>query len=504
MIGKKEETQSLFHFFDPNDLIPDDYILKRIDRHIDFSFIEGKVKHLYSHTGRRSVPPEVMLRMLMVGYLFGITSERTLCREVGMHVGYRWFAKLNMEEKPPHHSTFSKNRHGRFAGSGVWEEVFDEIVRRCIDAGLVRGKHLTADGTLVEADASLSSMEPVDVAMSPLEYLKKLNEQNPVGEDDDGDEPEDEYRHKGTKMSNATHRSTTDPDSRIARKGKYSATKLSYQTSYLMDNSSRVILDAAAGGECGRGAEMAAALAGLDRVKWKYKLKPETLGGDKGYAVGEFVSEVYGRGVTPHVPVWDTRGEHDRGIYPIEKFRYYGESDCFVCPGNKTLKYHGAHVKQHVYRAREVDCRGCRLKKKCTRGKLRTLSFHVDAEYIERAKEEKRMVGYKQSQRCRKKVEQLFGEAKEQMGMRRMKFRGRATVREQTLLTAAAQNIKRLVKFLERGVPKPVVVLKAAPPGQGQGLVEAVFGAILGFFGSIFGSMPEKCFMLTKTMPCEG
>ncbi len=119
MIGKKEETQSLFHYFDPHDLIPDDYILKRIDRRIDFSFIESKVKHLYSHTGRRSVPPEVMLRMLMVGYLFGITSERTLCREVGMHVGYRWFAKLNMEEKPPHHSTFSKNRHGRFAGSGV-------------------------------------------------------------------------------------------------------------------------------------------------------------------------------------------------------------------------------------------------------------------------------------------------------------------------------------------------------------------------------------------------
>jgi transposase len=453
MLGKKRNEEPVFHYFRMHELIPDDYNLKLIDKHVDFSFVRERVKHLYSDVGRSSIDPEVMVKMLLVGYLNGITHERRLCREVAMHVGYRWFVGLNMEDRVPDHSTFSKNRRGRFAGSGLWEEIFDEIVRRCIEAGLVSGKHLTADGTLVEADAALHSMEPIVVQMTPAEYLKKIDEETPAGDDDGG--RDDEFRKKGTKMSNATHRSTTDPDARIARKKTFSETKLCYQVGYLMDNASRVILDASVSSKCGRGAEMATALGGLAAVKWKYKLKPQTLGADKGYAAGQFITDVYEAGVTPHVPVWDTRNEHDAGIYPIEKFKYDVTNDRFICPRGKTLKHHGRNHKQEIYRASMKDCAACPAKANCTRDRSRSLSFHMHHEYIRRAGAEKKTKGYRQSQRNRKKIEELFGEAKEQMGLRRMKFRSLEFVKEQVFLTAAAQNIKRLVKYLERKWRKP-------------------------------------------------
>ena len=117
MIGEKKKTEKLFYYVRPEALIPANHILRQIDQYVDFSFIRRKVEHLYSQTGRPSVDPEVMMRMLLLGYLFGISSERRLCDEVGMHLGYRWFVGLSLEEKVPEHSTFSKNRHGRFKES---------------------------------------------------------------------------------------------------------------------------------------------------------------------------------------------------------------------------------------------------------------------------------------------------------------------------------------------------------------------------------------------------
>lgn len=184
MIGEKKREEKLFYYIRLDHLIPQDHILRLIDQHVDFSFIRSKVEHLYSHTGRPSVDPEVMMRMLLVGYLFGITSERRLCDEVQMHLGYRWFVGLSPEDKVADHSTFSKNRHGRFGESAVYQGMFDEIVRQCIEKGLVTGKHLTVDSTLVKANASLRSMEPIMVELRPKEYLEQVEKENPVRDQD--------------------------------------------------------------------------------------------------------------------------------------------------------------------------------------------------------------------------------------------------------------------------------------------------------------------------------
>jgi len=159
VIGEKKKEEKFFYYLRPEELIPEDHILRLIDRYVDFSFIRTKVEHLYSHTGRPSVDPDVMMRMILVGYLFGITSERRLCDEVGMHLGYRWFVGLALDEKVPDHSTFSKNRHGRFKESGIYQQIFDQIVLQCIEKGLVSGKHLTVDSTLVKANASFKNLE---------------------------------------------------------------------------------------------------------------------------------------------------------------------------------------------------------------------------------------------------------------------------------------------------------------------------------------------------------
>ncbi len=160
MIGQQPRTESLFYCFRLEEQIPADHLLRLIDGYVDFSFVREQLKGFYRALGRPSIDPEVLLRLLVVGYLYGITSERRLMEEVRMHLAYRWFTRLSLDQEIPDHSTFSKNRHGRFRQSGVFRKVFEEIVQRCLEAGLVEGRNLAVDGTLVIANASKQSRVP--------------------------------------------------------------------------------------------------------------------------------------------------------------------------------------------------------------------------------------------------------------------------------------------------------------------------------------------------------
>src|SRR3984893_409329 len=187
MMGQQLRTELLFYYFRLQDQIPEDHLLRLVDRYVDFSFVRERLKDSYSSTGRPSIDPEVLLRLLLVGYLYGITSERRLLEEVRMHLAYRWFTRLGFEQEIPDHSTFSKNRHGRFRQSGVFRKVFEEIVQRCLAAGLVEGQNLAVDGTLVGANDSQQSRVPRErlaeiarVSRTVQEYLKELEQENPV------------------------------------------------------------------------------------------------------------------------------------------------------------------------------------------------------------------------------------------------------------------------------------------------------------------------------------
>lgn len=453
LLGENQRQEPMFHYVRIEDMIPENHLLRLVDKYIDFSFIREKVKHLYSHTGRPSIDPEVLLRMLIIGYLYGITSERRLCEEAKMHIGYRWFIGLSLEDKVPDHSTFSKNRHERFAEDNIFQEIFDEIIQQCISEGLLTGKHLTVDSTYIQANASFKSLEPIVVDMNSKEYIEKLKRDNPI--EDKPWEPGEDYPHIGKKISNNTHRSKTDPDARLSRKSFRTPTDLYYSATYIADNKSRIVVGTNVG-KPNTKTDCDNAIKEIRRIKWRHRIKPETLGADKGYAAGEFLNSLISENIQPHIPIMDYQKHNNKGIYPRDKFTYNKELDICFCPEGKEMKYWGIHKrsKQHVYRARIKDCKVCTKKQECTKDRSRSINYHIYAASINKAKQLNKTIEYRVSQRKRKQIEELFGEAKVFMGFRRAKFCRIKFVGEQVLMTATAQNIKRMVKLLSRRGPK--------------------------------------------------
>lgn len=438
MMGQQERTESLFYYFRLEDQIPEDHLLRLIDQHVDLSFVRERLRSFYSSTGRPSIDPEVLLRLLLVGYLYGITSERRLLEEVRMHLAYRWFTRLNFGEEIPDHSTFSKNRHGRFRQSGVFREVFEEIVKRCLEAGLVEGKNLAVDGTLVTADASRQSRvrreqlkEAAQISQTVREFLAELEKGNPV--------------------SDAEMVSTTDPDAILTTKGGGTAV-MAYYDNYLIDTSSRVILGVEATPALFHH-ETVAARRMVEGVK-KLGLQPESLGADKAYGSGEFLAWLLQQGVQPHIPVIDRRHQTD-GRFTRDQFRYEPAENVYYCPEGKPLRLRGVQRKSqgYAYQARETDCRECPQKKLCTPAPSRKLFVH----WYEPARQAARALAgtpaYEHSRRARYRIEALFAELKQRMRLGRVRLRRLWNVGEQFLLAATAQNLKRLVRFLVQRPP---------------------------------------------------
>jgi transposase len=439
MMGEQQRTESLFYYFRLEDQIPDDHLLRLLDQHIDFSFVRERLRKFYSSTGRPSIDPEVLLRLLLVGYLYGITSERRLLEEVRMHLAYRWFSRLGFEQEVPDHSTFSKNRHGRFRQSDVFRKVFEEIVRRCLEAGLIEGRNLAVDGTLVGADASQGSRVPreklaeiAQVSRTVQEYLTELEQQNPMADL--------EERPTAQQMV-----STTDPDAAWAVKSGRAT--LGYYDNYLVDTTSRVILSVNATPARFR-QESLAARRMLEHVS-HFGVRPQTLAADKAYGSGEFLAWLLERNIQPHIPVID-RQHQTRGRFTRDAFRYEPTENAYYCPEGKPLRYRGLERANqgYAYYSTKAQCRGCPQKKLCTPAPCRKLFVH----WQEPARQAVRALAgtpeYKCSQRARYKVEALFAELKQQIKLRRVRLRRLWNVAEQFHLAATAQNLKRLVRHL--------------------------------------------------------
>jgi len=271
MMGNHSRSESLFHYFRLEDQVPENHLLRLIDRHVNFDFVRAKLKDRYSDTGRPSIDPELLLRMLLVGYLYGVTSERRLVEELRMHLAWRWFTGLGFDQEIPHHSTFSKNRHGRFQESNLFQELFEEIVTHCVQAGLVKGEHMSVDGSFVQANADHHSRVPREhlaevakVNRTVREYLAELEQENPI----EAPVPQQEQV------------STTDPDSTYATKG--GPARLGYYDNYLVDNSSCVIVGVQATA-ARLSQESAAARDMVERYRERHGYLPQTLAADNTY-----------------------------------------------------------------------------------------------------------------------------------------------------------------------------------------------------------------------------
>ncbi len=432
MMGQQVRTDSLFYYFRLEDQIPKEHLLRLIDRYVDFSFVRERMKDSYSSIGRPSIDPQVLLRLLLVGYLYGITSERRLMEDVRMHLAYRWFTRLGFDQEIPDHSTFSKNRHGRFRQSDVFREVFEEIVRRCLEAGLVEGQNLAVDGTMVGANASRQSRIPreqlrevAQISRTVREYLAELEQVNPV--------------------CDAEKVSTTDPDAILATKGGGTAT-MAYYDNYLIDTASGVILEVEATPALFH-QETVAARRMIERAE-RLGLRPKSLGADKAYGSGEFLSWLLARDIQPHIPVIDRRHQ-THGHFTRDQFRYAPAENAYYCPEGKPLHYSRLRRRGqgYIYSSTVVQCRGCPQKRRCTAAPFRNLVVH----WLEPARDVVRglagTAGYVHSQRARRKIEAMFSELKNRVGLRRVRLRRIWNVAEQFLLAATAQNLKRLVRF---------------------------------------------------------
>jgi transposase len=448
MMGQHDRSEALFYYFRLEDQVPEHHLLRLIDKYISFEFVRLQLKDSYSETGRPSIDPELLLRILLIGYLYGITSERKLVEELRMHLAWRWFTGLGFDQEVPHHSTFSKNRHGRFQESKLFEELFEQIVRQCMDVGLVQGKHLSVDGSFVEANAAKASRIPrqqlaeaAQVNQTVRQYLVELEQQNPT----------EEPVHQQDQIS------TTDPDSTYATKGGTPA-RLGYYDNYLVDNHSCVIVGVQATA-ARMSQETVAAQDMLTRfAEWQGRT-PQSLAADTTYGNGEFLQWLADRSITPYIRTRDSIHRKRSPFFGPERFTYEAEHNRYICPAGQSLNFGGRVYRNRAfnYIGTRKKCGPCSLRPQCTSAAFRGLIIHQNEPARQRARELADTPGFTKAQRQRKKVEALFAELKNQIGLRRLRLRRLRSVREQFFLAAVAQNLKRLVRFLSQ--PTPPVLL---------------------------------------------
>ena len=462
-------TAKLFYKFSLEEMVPQNHLLRKIDQFLNFDDLRVHLKPFYSHTGRPSIDPELMIRMLIVGYCFGLRSERRLCEEVHLNLAYRWFCKLGIEDAIPNHSTFSKTRHGRFRESDLFRTLFEQVVLRCMSEGLVKGEGFAVDASLIRANASearaVDKDDPVDwsdpkIASRPVtEYLDAIAQ---AEEQAKALAKDPTYEHKEDAPRKKT--SLTDPRARwtAAVGGR---ARFTWSTNYLLDIETSVIVDVEAT-QAYRVSEVTAARTMVDRTEKRFGLKPKRLLGDGAYGSAEILGwMVDEKNIEPHVTLLDTPGR-PTSSFTQKDFIYNKDKDLYNCPAGKELRQFWRKYKtprsgitkdkKRIYRSRNTDCAACALKDQC----CPTSPFKkVGRSIYEHARDEVRRLRktpeYEQSKHDRKKVEMAFAHLKRVLGFRRLRLRGPTGAQDEFLLAATVQNLRKLTKYAPKQSNRP-------------------------------------------------
>lgn len=442
MMGRLEPGQErLFYTFRLEDQIPANHLVRKLDALLDFDPIREELASYYSDTGRPSIDPELMIRMLLIGYCYSIRSERKLCEEVQFNLAYKWFCGLGLEEPVPDHSTFSKNRHGRFRESDVFRLVFESVVASCMQAGLVGGEGFAVDASVIEADASRYKR----VEGSEVDWSDRQQASRPVREyiaalDTAASPNNPDQQPKAL--------SPSDPAAAWTTRGRHKV-QFAYSINHLIDLQEGVIVDVEAT-PTRISKEVDAAEVMLDRVIDRFEIKPDRIAADVAYGTGGFLGNLVDREIEPHIPVWDQSTVAANGRFTRADFTFDEQRNVYVCPNSKLLRtsgtVHGGTTLKYI--ARKSDCIPCPLKETCTTGSQRTLARDVN----ERARDQVRAImkteAYQVSARQRKLVETGFGDLKRNLGLTRLRLRGLTGASDEFLLAATVQNLRRLARSI--------------------------------------------------------
>jgi transposase len=449
MMGHRQvEQPALFYEFSLERHIPADHLLRSIDRFVELGGLRRELAPFYSSMGRPSVDPELTIRMLIVGYCFGIRSERRLCEEVHLNLAYRWFCRLGLDGQVPDHSTFSKNRHGRFRQSDLLRRVFETVLQRCIREGLVGGEAFAVDASLIRADANrqkgiegTKGLPAEATGRAVKEYLAVL----------------DNAAFGAATEVTPKFISPADPAARWT--GAHGGQAFfGYSTNYLIDLDNAIIVDVEATTAI-RQAEVLAAKHMIERSMQRFDLYPAKLMGDSAYGSAEMLGWlVYEHGIEPHVTVFDKSTRQD-GTFSRDDFTYDQAGDVYHCPGGKMLTTTSSPVNDGAtlrYRASKYDCQACPLKTRCC---PKEPARYVPRSIYEGARDMARGIAKswegRVSRRLRKKIEMLFAHLKRILKLDRLRLRGPNGARDEFLLAATAQNLRKLAKLIPAPNLKP-------------------------------------------------
>jgi len=447
MQGKKEPGQIIYYNINLDCLVPDDYFLKRLDRLVSFNFVRDITRDYYSHTGKPSIDPVVLVKMLLAGYLFDIRSERKLTEEISLNLAYRRYIVYDLEEEVPNYSVFSKART-KF-GKKLFLDIFEKILVKCIELGLVSKEGMLIDSTIVRADASDNSM--VEVNLSPEKYWKKLDQKKPkkklsgaryTGE---VDKSKMGKRRRDINRLSLRKKSTTDPDATITSKPG-AGSHLSYKAHIATDTNGIINAVSASLSVSHDIGVVPILIESHDRIPGT----PGWIAAGTKYGSEECLKYLQDKNIKTAIRP-ETKISKP-GHFSKSKFKYDSSTDCYICPNDKVLKRKSKNYPQNRinYSSNKKDCNLCPLRDKCiSGGSFRTVS-HYDSSCYFKARGWYDS-GYGQvMQRLRGTIlEGIMGRARTYHGMERARFRGLKKVEIQFLLTATALNLKKMVKMLD-------------------------------------------------------
>jgi transposase len=437
VIGKQDRWQEDLFVAGPlSSLIPEDHILKRVDAILDLSWLAALVKDTYcADNGRRSIDPEAALRLMLAGFFEGITQDRKLMRQAQVNLAMRWFAGYRLHESLPDHSSLTRIRQ-RW-GENRFKQIFQRIVQQCVDAGLVGGKTVHIDATLIRADVSWESLVQI--------HTDKVLEENPPAED----KPTGGPGRRRTRKPKPQKRSTTDPDASMTTSCRTFHMEPSYKQHDAVDDQCGIIVDIeVTTGQANEGNQLPQQ---IERIETNTGQKPQVVTADKGYAHAANYSHLEQEQIEAIIPPQTTKKRPH--CIPSCRFKYDAKHRIVKCPAQQVLTYSSTSEKGDIYRADSKDCRTCPLRQRCfgLKARCRTILIVPGYEALLRArrthagKKERRKALYT---RHRWRVEGIHGEAKTQHGLRRAARRGLWNVAIQAYLTAVVMNLKRLAAVL--------------------------------------------------------
>ncbi|GAG57704.1 hypothetical protein ES703_45492 [subsurface metagenome] len=448
MQGKKEFNQRIYYNINLDSLVPEDHLLKRLERLISFNFVRDITKSYYSHTGKPSIDPVVLVKMLLVGYLFDIRSERKLVEEISLNLAYRWYIGYDLDEEIPDHSIFSKARV-RF-GKKLFVEIFEKILVKCIELGLVSKKGMLIDSTIVRANASDGSM--VEIDLSPGQYWKRLDRPDRPKKKLSGarytgevDKSKMGKRRRDINRLSLRKKSKTDPDATIVRKPGMGS-HLSYKAHIATDTNGIITAVSASPSV----SHDIGSVPDLIQSHEKILGTPSWIAADTKYGSEECLRYLQDKNIKTAIRP-ETKTSKP-GYFSKNKFKYDSSRDCYVCPNGKLLKRRSKNYPQNRinYSSNKKDCNLCPLKGKCiSAGSFRTVSRYDSPCYWKARSWYDSGYGRVMQKLRGTILEGIMGQAKTYHGMSKAKFRGLNKVEIQFLLTATALNLKKMVKMLD-------------------------------------------------------